>query len=366
MDISESSSISVLLVEGDPAFASTISTILRADGRNQPGDIDPLVRVGSIDHVDSLEAATEHLTTASYDVVLLDLDLPDSTGITPVDEIASGTAETPIIVLTDRYDQETGIEAIRRGAHDFLRKDHAEPALIKRTIRFALVRSRTQHQLAEYVQQLSFLDDVLRRGVRNELGAIIGHEPDLRELAEAHPAIEDVLGSAHAILRMIDAAGSSSRALLDDELETSVGSIEDILTESIDDVSDAYEFDLEFSSPSEQPPAVVCSPMLVMAVTEVLRNAIVHCYDDDPVVRIGVTATEDAVTVTVADNGPGMAPERRRMLSDPDRRFDQQAGMGVGLFLVTTVMDHLDGTFDVEGNERGGTTVRLTLPRAGG
>ena len=366
MRAGDSSRVSVLLIEDHRSFASTLTAVLETDARDHPADGNQFLRVESIEHVRSLEEANGRLSNESFDVILLDLDLPDSAGLETVERVTATAPLTPIIVLTGRYDHEMGIAAIEYGAQDFLRKDQIEPTLLRRTVRFALVRSQTQQELANYVQQLSFLDDVLRRGVRNELGTIIGREPELRGLAQHHPALEGVLQSAHAILRMIDAAGSSSRTLLDDELETSVRSIESILTDAVDTVAEDHRFDYKLECPDDRDPAVECPPILAMAITEVLRNAVIHCYTTEPDVHIDVIAGDAVVTVAVIDNGVGMSQRRCRLLSDAEGRFDPRAGMGVGLFLVTTAMDNIGGTFNVEPNDRGGTTVCLTIPRADG
>lgn len=64
--------------------------------------------------------AIEQLRSSLYDIVLLDLGLPDSSGIETVQKIAQVNPNIPIVVLTCQEDEETGLKAIKSGAADYL------------------------------------------------------------------------------------------------------------------------------------------------------------------------------------------------------------------------------------------------------
>jgi serine phosphatase RsbU (regulator of sigma subunit) len=76
--------------------------------------------------------------------VLLDLGLPDASGLQALHTVvAEVTSTTPVIVLTGRHDR-TGVEAVAAGAQDYLIKDDLTPELLDRTIRYAVQRRQTQ------------------------------------------------------------------------------------------------------------------------------------------------------------------------------------------------------------------------------
>jgi DNA-binding response OmpR family regulator len=107
--------LNVVLIEDNPGDAQLVKYYLDASG--------PVHFVDDIEltHVESLDDA-EKLDTESYDVLLLDLGLPESTGLDTLDRTTEIVSETPIIVLTGMKDQQKSMEAIQRGAHDYLPK----------------------------------------------------------------------------------------------------------------------------------------------------------------------------------------------------------------------------------------------------
>jgi|GEM_PF-542123 len=107
----------------------------------------------------TLRQAREHLTMGRFDMVLLDLGLPDSQGLDTYHAIRKTAPDTPVIMLTGTDDEQVGIEAIRCGAGDFLFKgENAFNDVLVRTALHVIERSRQ--------------DDVLRQSERNLRGII--------------------------------------------------------------------------------------------------------------------------------------------------------------------------------------------------
>lgn len=107
----------------------------------------------SIDTAMSISEAVEHITSKDYDIILLDLHLPDSDGVESVDKIRKETLTTPVVVLTGQNDDKTGLQTIEKGAEDYLVKgDFSSEELIK-TIRYAIERSRTEKRIKNAAEQ---------------------------------------------------------------------------------------------------------------------------------------------------------------------------------------------------------------------
>jgi diguanylate cyclase (GGDEF)-like protein len=98
---------------------------------------------------------------SSFDVVLLDLGLPDSQGLETVEQMVAAAPEIPIVVLTGINDPELGIEAVQRGAQDYLPKDHFDSNLMIRAIRYAIERHRVREALQQSNEELSLLYSVV-------------------------------------------------------------------------------------------------------------------------------------------------------------------------------------------------------------
>ncbi len=119
---------------------------------------------------DSAASAVAALQRDHHDVVLLDLTLGDSTGLATVRTIARTARDVSIVVLTASDNTETGLQSLRLGAQDFLRKDELTGAVLLRSVLFAHERKRAQ--LTE--RERRHLREAVREAER-VLG-IVGHE----------------------------------------------------------------------------------------------------------------------------------------------------------------------------------------------
>ncbi len=100
----------------------------------------------TIDHVGSLWEAIEHFSKEDYDIALVDLSLPDSTGIDTIYSCLDVAAETPIILLTGSEDG-AALQAIQAGAQDYLYKADLEVAMLGRIIHYAIERKSQETKL---------------------------------------------------------------------------------------------------------------------------------------------------------------------------------------------------------------------------
>jgi len=123
--------VRALIVEDNPGDARLVQEALKEIG---PEGF-------CLTHVDSLAKAEQALTTDSFEVILLDLTLPDSRGIETFRRMARRT-ERPIVVLTGAEDGMLENQLMREGAFDYLPKRHLEGALLARILRNAAQTKR--------------------------------------------------------------------------------------------------------------------------------------------------------------------------------------------------------------------------------
>jgi CheY-like chemotaxis protein len=124
---------SLLLVEDNPADAELVREML--DTGYQSAEYDIL-------HVQKLADAEDLLHSEQVDVVLLDLRLPDASGLDGVKTILNIIPELPIVVLTGMDDEDLALACIDAGAQDYLNKEEMKPLLLKRSIGYAITRLR--------------------------------------------------------------------------------------------------------------------------------------------------------------------------------------------------------------------------------
>ncbi|MHC4417281.1 MAG: PAS domain-containing sensor histidine kinase [Planctomycetota bacterium] len=101
----------------------------------------------NIETAETLSEAIEHLNSYSCDIVLLDLNLPDSGGIDTVREVQNANSNVPIVVLTGLPDEKMGLQTIEQGAEDYLVKGKFSDDGLMRAIRYAIERKRPEQQL---------------------------------------------------------------------------------------------------------------------------------------------------------------------------------------------------------------------------
>lgn len=128
-------SIRVLFVDDDVADRQLVKLALARSSQSVQFDIET---------AQTLSEATERLSGNKYDIVLLDLGLPDSSGIDTVQSIHNINPNIPIVVLTGLADEEIGLQAIRTGAEDYLTKGKSLEYALVRTIRHAIERKQTE------------------------------------------------------------------------------------------------------------------------------------------------------------------------------------------------------------------------------
>jgi Flp pilus assembly CpaE family ATPase len=100
-----------------------------------------------VETVDQLQLGTERLARPGIDIVLLDLNLPDSRGMDTFIRLHEQFPNVPVVVLTGEYDEQLGPLAVEKGAQDYLIKQQADANSLVRVLRFALARHRAQAEL---------------------------------------------------------------------------------------------------------------------------------------------------------------------------------------------------------------------------
>lgn len=102
----------------------------------------------------SLEDGKRLFESASFDIILLDLSLPDSRGMDTVSSARQFAPELPIVVLTNLDDEAQGMEAIRMGVQDYLVKGQADGRTLARAIRYAIEHKRASVELQKARDEL--------------------------------------------------------------------------------------------------------------------------------------------------------------------------------------------------------------------
>lgn len=138
MEATESAHAKLLLIEDDAASRSLLTRMI---ARFEAPSFE-------VTAAESLTAALPEIMSGDASLILVDLGLPESTGIPTIDRVRALAKDTPIIACTGSAG--LGVACIEAGATDYLHKDHLTPTTVRRSLVFAL--ERHHRRLAEQLR----------------------------------------------------------------------------------------------------------------------------------------------------------------------------------------------------------------------
>lgn len=140
--------LNILLIEDNPGDAFLIKFYLE----------DSVLKFARLLHAEYLKTAVDLLQNNEFDVILLDLNLPDSKGIETLETVLEASQGSVVIVLTGLSDEELGLETVKKGAQDFLVKGQFDGKVLTSSVRYAFERYQLQKQVLQYMQKLNETD----------------------------------------------------------------------------------------------------------------------------------------------------------------------------------------------------------------
>jgi two-component system, cell cycle sensor histidine kinase and response regulator CckA len=143
--------IKILLIEDNPGDTRLIQEMLREE------EFD----LNNVECSNTLSNGLARLTAGDLDAVLLDLGLPDSQGLSTFEKIHSAAPQVPIIILSGLKDDALALEAVRRGAQDYLTKGKIEGALLTKAITYAVERKKLDEAVKRQADLIDLSPDAM-------------------------------------------------------------------------------------------------------------------------------------------------------------------------------------------------------------
>lgn len=375
--------IRLLLVEDNPADARLLQEHLREV--HSPAF--------ELTWVDSLGEAESALAEKTFDALLLDLSLPDSSGMATVDRAQAAAAAAPVVVLTGLDDGEVALAAVRAGAQDYLVKGEAGPGLLARVVRYAIERKRLEEDRLRALERERRAREEAEAAYerareatrqRDEVLGMVTH--DLRsplagiglaaEAALRKGRIDEETGlTLGSIQREADRLGRLLRDLLDvtsmeagrfsvQEARCQVAGLLREATELFEPTAQERGIHLFVDFPESLPPVFVDRDRIEQVLSNLVSNAMKFTPKRG---RIAVRAAMegDTVRITVEDTGPGIPPEDQERIFD---RFWQAArdrrhgGAGLGLAISRGIVDAHGGRIWADSRPAEGSAFHFTVP----
>ncbi len=376
--------VKILLIEDDLAEARLLHEILKNFHLNK----------FDLVHVTRIAEALKHLEEDTFDVVLLDLTLPDSQGLDSLETIVRFVPKLPVVVLTNTNDEQLAIESVRQGAQDYLLKRNINVEGLVRSLQYAIERKRVTEtltqtnqvlvnriqeknsQLAEVEKINQFKNEFLSmfsHDFRNPLTTILMSAGLLEEKKEQLSEQKQEL-----LLKQIRSAGKSLSQLLDEIIfigrsdagklpyNPEVVNIKSYCEQVIKDfkITSGNKHKLNFLSEGIFYDALWDVNLLQHILDNLLLNAIKYS-DEGSLIELKIIAQDNTVTLTVQDEGIGINPESIETLFIPFNRGNNVKnipGTGLGLAIVKRCVEVQNGTISLTSQEGLGTVVKVILP----
>jgi diguanylate cyclase (GGDEF)-like protein/PAS domain S-box-containing protein len=209
--MSKKSTKMLLLVEDNPGDARLLHWMINEQGSNNM----------QLMHVECMSDAEKHLAERAFDIILLDLGLPDAQGLGAVRRAHAAAPRVPLVVLTGLDDESLAAQALQEGAQDYLIKGQIEGRGLMRALRYAIER--------KFMEEALFVEQERAQITLNSIGDgvactdISGNITFLNLVAEKMTGWprQEVTGRPMAeVLRILDAA---SRETIPNPMELAVG-----------------------------------------------------------------------------------------------------------------------------------------------
>ena len=301
----------ILMIEDNPGDSLLIQVVLK----------DTMAIPYKLVTVTTCAGAAEALKDGKFDVILSDLNLPDSNGMDTFHTIQSLAVEVPIVVLTTIGQEWMGLELVQAGAQDFITKGSFDGSLLVRSLRYAIERNRLDNALDEAHWRRSLYLDILSHDISSLNQAMLLQ----LELLSSSPDLAD--GPRQKVTQALEQAWFISNLVSQIELQSHLDEVE-VVTEVVDLVPrielalkvvtrmyPARDLDIQVDVPKDGA-FTNGNDLLVNVIINLLNNAIKHSEVSDVSVSVGCSPTDDGMDwqIEVKDNGPGVSPEERETM----------------------------------------------------
>ncbi len=331
----------------------------------------------------TLSEAKQLIDTDKFDVILLDLTLPDSSGLDTFLDISKVCQPTPIIILTGLDIQEVAADAVRAGAQDYLIKgEHLQNAL-ERSILYAIERAarlKQEVELARAQMQMQTIESLIRN-VTHDLKTPLSVIQSSGELLEYYVDKDNPNIIKH--LSQIDKQSKRLHQMINNIVEIfQLSTITKLHNDELEPIdlckliqrtrptfnAELTGQNLEYIINGDCPIMIYGnSDMITKTISTVMINAISHTPETGEI-QLQLTATEDYAIIQIVDSGIGISAEHlphifdRFYRVDPSRKSNTGSG-GLGLSITKRIIELHQGKITVESQVAVGTTFEITLPR---
>ncbi|MEO0375061.1 MAG: ATP-binding protein [Cyanobacteria bacterium P01_A01_bin.17] len=384
--------LSVLLVEDNLGDAFLIQGMLGVVGASEAKEF-------QLQHVERLGDAIATLKRHPYQVILLDLSLPDSRGLQSLEQLEQVVPSVPVVILTGTNNETLATQAVNQGAQDYLVKGQITQEVLVRSIRYAIERQRTDEalrlrtleleqtnhtlqlqaqQLADANADLAAFNHTVAHDLRNPLAGI----KTACALLNASLGEQDMKVTRY--LGMIQDYSQQMGDVFEGLLQLAQLSHSPLQVQSVDLSATAQMIvsQLKIQHPKRQVKVAIAPQILVrgdsrllwMLLDHLLSNAWKFTYGCQPAnIEVGLCQSSDLPETMpclaeqrvyfVKDNGIGFNMQHSEQVFTPFQQLTpEDEGQGIGLAMARCIVARHGGQIWCNTATGQGATFYWTLP----
>ncbi|MDA3942895.1 MAG: hybrid sensor histidine kinase/response regulator [Bacteroidetes bacterium] len=372
--------LNILLVEDNPGDAMLIEELLLESNQFD----------FNITHAETLKAGLYMVEKDEYDIILLDLGLPDSQGLEALETMLKKAYHLPVVVITGLDDNETGRKAINMGAQSYIIKGLNNARALSNTIMHAIERNKILLELKAKDAEMKKINARLQEAnnAKERLIALLSH--DLRGPVKNIVTLLELLlddfnefddEKKKKILMTCVKSGQSTEELLETLLDWArlqsdekkihpqQTALKTFIDESIEPVlAMAVQKNISFSNQTIDDQLFYADKdMIATVLRNLLSNAIKFTPQNGSIAIKSERPINGGVKIAVEDTGVGIKEEDINKIFDITEGFttpgtDKEKGSGFGMILCKEFVEKNNGKLYIESKKGKGTTVSFVLP----
>jgi signal transduction histidine kinase len=331
----------------------------------------------SIEEAGDADDAVARVTATDYDCLLVDQDLPGTSGVELAARLRQSGWLMPIVFVTGRQNAEELLpQAVDAGVTDFIAKNDLSPRRLALRIKFAIRMGRAEAESAR-----AMLRATAAARARDEILAVVSHDlrGPLHAISLASEALRDeVTGPGTRYLGAIERASQRAERLITDLLEAAAienggltlnrGALDAgalLRQAAADHELLVKETGSKIDAQIPEEPVVVSADRdrVLQVLGNLIGNSLKHAKGA-PIELIVERKERDAL-IAVRDHGPGIAPQELPHVFD---RYwsgrTKRGGAGLGLAIASGIVSAHGGSLAVDSTQGNGARFFFTLPLA--
>ena len=306
----------------------------------------------------------------SPDCILLDYHLPDLDGLELLAKLSDGGAHAPVIMLTGQGSEPVAVEALKRGAQDYLVKDKLTPEGLERAITHAIENADLHLQLAEQREEMARFAFAAAHDLKAPLRRMAQFAQLLERASngalgeKAKQYLSFVVNNAEQLGGLVDDLLAFARAGREerDAIVVDLNAMALQAKTNLEIVINENDAQIQIG---DLPSILGHKTDFLLLFQNLMANAVKFRGDNPPTVTVSAHRGDEIWNVEVRDNGIGIATEDQKRIFAPLTRLHSESeytGSGIGLATCKKIVERNGGQIGVTSSPGCGSSFHFTLP----